>query len=1010
MRFRSYLGTLIIAASALPVLPVVPALAAPQSGTARLASSVSGSATPRDSAIARLQSFLAEYPASPLRPNALYQLGELLVRRADDQFASAQRGASTADDSVFAGDAPIRPDYSEAIARYEELVSRFPEFENVAAAAYTLGTLYAQEQRHAEAVRMFSVVAATEDSPLRAEGFFRLGDAYFELAAHARGAERRSFFGQAAEAYEQAVSVAPEQGDIYFLSLYKLGWSYYNQASQTNQQEYRQAVETFGRLVADYDALTEEQKSRLGLRGEAIEYMAISFTQVGGAQAANQFFESHGGADYKLQVLARVAQGLRDQGDFPRAVDAYRVLMAEAPTDSAALAAQREIIDIFQNRMIEPDSAQAARLVLIERFAPGSAWAQANPGLADTLAAAREQALRQAGQYALAAAQRSESQQQFGTAAELYSRYVTEFPASDSAKAVNTYYAEALFGQKEFMRAGSQFSRAAFGYGAPDSLGRTAGLSAIVAFDSALARMPADPAAQDSLFAAVDQFVQAFPNAEQSKVALKQKARRASETERWGVLAETFRTYVRLYPDDSYTPSAQKLIGDALYKQGLYAEAQQQWDTAQVIAQRAGRGALADSISDIRTSAATSFADTLIQQGDYRRAAEEIYVSYADKNPRSKDAPGALRDAIETYMIPLADSMRGRASEDMRRQARTRAIELSERLINQYPDYEYRLQYQTLRANLLADAGRRDEAVDALRDLIRDNPRLEARDDLMVRLAVTLDSLGRDREAAAAFAEFSAAYPGDDRAADALFNAAVIYLEAGDTTASSRTYGEFAARYPRDVRAGDARLRQVAILRQAGDTAAASERIGELCEAREVAEALRPVCAERIAESMFRRGAALWFDYDAMELVISSRAQLTQAGVERASARKQRALREMTGVFTNVIETGNPLYLSAATYYVGLGQWEYGDFLSQAQLPDDLTEEERETAVAGARQQAEQFYQAARNTWQQLLEKAAQESIENVWVARARAALQGDIPSPPPISSLGRNASLTGEG
>ena len=38
------------------------------------------------------------------------------------------------------------------------------------------------------------------------------------------------------------------------------------------------------------------------------------------------------------------------------------------------------------------------------------------------------------------------------------------------------------------------------------------------------------------------------------------------ETERWDVLASTFRTYAERYPNDPYTPTAQKLIGDALYK------------------------------------------------------------------------------------------------------------------------------------------------------------------------------------------------------------------------------------------------------------------------------------------------------------------------------------------------------------------------------------------------------------------------------------------------------------
>src|SRR5207248_4085315 len=62
--------------------------------------------TTLDSAISRLQDFLTRYPTSPLRPNALLQLGELLVRQADTVFAESQRAGGNA----------ARPDSSRATA------------------------------------------------------------------------------------------------------------------------------------------------------------------------------------------------------------------------------------------------------------------------------------------------------------------------------------------------------------------------------------------------------------------------------------------------------------------------------------------------------------------------------------------------------------------------------------------------------------------------------------------------------------------------------------------------------------------------------------------------------------------------------------------------------------------------------------------------------------------------------------------------------------------------------
>ena len=91
-----------------------------------------------------------------------------------------------------------------------------------------------------------------------------------------------------------------------------------------------------------------------------------------------------------------------------------------------------------------------------------------------------------------------------------------------------------------------------------------------------------------------------------------------------------------------------------------------------------------------------------MKAGEYARAAEEVYVAYADRNPTSDRAPDALRNAIETYM--LADSVaraeEGRAGQSdtaASRGARARALALSERLVAQYPKYKYKVQYQALR-------------------------------------------------------------------------------------------------------------------------------------------------------------------------------------------------------------------------------------------------------------------------------------------------------------------------
>jgi hypothetical protein len=123
--------------------------------------------------------------------------------------------------------------------------------------------------------------------------------------------------------------------------------------------------------------------------------------------------------------------------------------------------------------------------------------------------------------------------------------------------------------------------------------------------------------------------------------------------------------------------------------------------------------------------------------------------------------------------------------------------------------------------------------------------------------------------------------------------------------------------------------------------------------------------------------------------------------VAKASQKKQQALKAMSDHFTKAIATGSPLYLSAASYYVGLAQWEYGNFLKNVRLPGNLTAAERDAAATGSERQATQYYDAARKTWQALLDKAQQEKIDNEWVNRTRDALAGKVPATPPLGPGG---------
>jgi hypothetical protein len=221
----------------------------------------------------------------------------------------------------------------------------------------------------------------------------------------------------------------------------------------------------------------------------------------------------------------------------------------------------------------------------------------------------------------------------------------------------------------------------------------------------------------------------------------------------------------------------------------------------------------------------------------------------------------------------------------------------------------------------------------------------------------------------------------------------VTFLQVPDSSTAARAYGDFATRFPKDPRAGRSQQLRVALLEASGDSATAERELAQLC--RKPSSALATQCAARTGEREFHAGKALFERYQPLELVIPLRVNLTRKGIARISAPKRELLASMSTHFERSIATGAPEWLAASSYYMGLAQWEYGDYLKNVELPADLTGPQLSAAQAGSAQQAEQYYSAARKTWTALVEKAEQDSIANSWIARARNALAGNIDRAP---------------
>lgn len=357
----------------------------------------------REGSITRFESFLARYPSSEYTPHVMFRLGELYFEVAEEDFlresARYNKTLESLDPSAMDVPAPPAEDYSKSVALYRRIVRDYPSYKYADGAFYMLGFCLGRVdslQYDPEGSRSMyaALVDGYPESKFGADANLRLGEYYFD----------KDDLDQAIVHYKRVVEEGKE-GHVYDQGLYKLAWSQYRKAA--TPEEYEAALALFSDLL-DY---SEENLKNTGkessMAPEAIQYMAISFSDLADRAAetwdvgtmgprptplamARRFFEQRGGRPYEIKIIKRLAEVLIQQARYEEAIATLDFLQKEWPTDADNPTFQRQIAQL--NMTMTPPNVERARqalLVLNEDYNETSAWAVANRSNPDALDAAR---------------------------------------------------------------------------------------------------------------------------------------------------------------------------------------------------------------------------------------------------------------------------------------------------------------------------------------------------------------------------------------------------------------------------------------------------------------------------------------------------------------------------------------------------------------------------------------------------------------------------------------------
>ncbi|MBN2716772.1 MAG: tetratricopeptide repeat protein, partial [Deltaproteobacteria bacterium] len=374
-------------------------------------------------AIAYFERFLKKYPDSPsYTPDAMFRLAELYY---DDSYIKYINYMDKYGDAAERGQAGRmelpEKEFNRSISLFQDLVRRYPDYENIDGAYYLLGYCLKEMgldeearlawlnlvcpnkfQYDAEAIATAKaarqplpnspsaslMVAATDErsgsftdpfadcqpvvtnSRFFFESWWLIGNYHFDYDLSKWGVET------AIAAYEKLAT--DETHRFYDKGLYKLAWSYFK------ADRYPEAVATFSKVV-DYSDRNNVQNS--SMRPEAIQYLAVCFF--------TDDWDGDGGPDrlsaleriqnpdlmpqdrpWVREVYTRLGDIYADNEKHDDAIRVWELVLSRWPLDRDAPFVRDKIANSYRTqRMFDRELAERSKL---DQFGRGTPWWNAN--------------------------------------------------------------------------------------------------------------------------------------------------------------------------------------------------------------------------------------------------------------------------------------------------------------------------------------------------------------------------------------------------------------------------------------------------------------------------------------------------------------------------------------------------------------------------------------------------------------------------------------------------------
>ncbi|MBN1155625.1 tetratricopeptide repeat protein [candidate division KSB1 bacterium] len=710
-------------------------------------------------AIERHDDMIARYPDELFVPNLMFELAELHVEKSENAFKKRMAEYEDELKRFEANEIAIEPifpriSYKETIELCYKLLEKFPQFEHRDQVIYRLATAHLEEGNQEKAKEYFQklIFEAPHSSKL-SEAQFRLGEYYFN----------NQDYYMAIDHYKQIID---NWDDPFFnMALYKLGWSYFN------INDYSNSITTYLYLISDIKLMEELPtsllaKTKADVKNEAIDYIAHSFCEYGGAEKAKAILSEKGNQEHAALVLERMGEIYKERNYYPEAVACYEAILDMFPYYEYAPNIHKQIIECHENDD-DDERALIAKEKFVEKYGPGSDWISHFPDgqiRNDALIMVQEMQFS-LGTYYQSVAQEKNRKQEYDLSIQNYEDYLEKFNESEKKETVNYYLAECYFEVGDYERAANAYYNVMTSENEVE-FKSAAAYNRILSFDELMKKTNS----VDSLTFYLENFL-----GEEATYPI--PIRVASEPQ--ANLIKACNDFVKHLPQDPKMTEVLMKYGEVLY--GL-----NHFDLAIKVYKRVAIPENRDS--DFYGSAMNMIAQSYFKLNDLNEA-EKWYIKVADVYPDSTEYLTRARKMLASAQYKKAENM----NSDGRP---TKAAAEFLKLAFSTTDPEIAKASIVQAASLFEQDNDLERAVRAYERMIEEQPDIGFLDELLIKAALLREEMQNWIKATDHYTILITRRPQSTFAPVAMYNMALCYENMNLWYKANQTYEQYVNRFP----------------------------------------------------------------------------------------------------------------------------------------------------------------------------------------------------------------------